>query len=77
MRLILHQLMTTNHKNKYVVSIFKTIEDLFQWMSNHIFFMEVIIDYYGEEYPCFIYPDRSVEENRVEVAVRSTWRNQS
>ena len=31
--------------------------------------MEVIIDYYEEEYPCFIYPDRTVLANKEEIAV--------
>lgn len=32
--------------------------------------MEVIIDYYGEEYPCYIYPDKTVKENIEAIAVR-------
>ena len=31
--------------------------------------MEVIIDYYGEEYPCYIYPDKTVKENIQAIAV--------
>ena len=31
--------------------------------------MEVIINYYGEEYPCLIRPDKTVKENKVEIAV--------
>ena len=29
--------------------------------------MEVIINYYGEEYPCLIRPDKTVKENKVEI----------
>ena len=32
--------------------------------------MEVIINYYGEEYPCFIYPDHTVKDNKEGIAVR-------
>ena len=31
--------------------------------------MEVIIDYYGEDYPCLIRPDKTVRENKLEIAV--------
>ena len=30
----------------------------------------MIIDYYGEEYPCYIYPDKTVKENIQAIAVR-------
>lgn len=31
--------------------------------------MEVIIDYYGEDYQCLIRPDKTVNENKQEIAV--------
>ena len=31
--------------------------------------MEVIIDYYGEDYPFLIRPDKTVRENKKELAV--------
>lgn len=31
--------------------------------------MEVIIDYYGEDYQCLIRPDKTVNENKKEIAV--------
>lgn len=34
--------------------------------------MEVIIDYYGDEYPVLIRPDKTVKENKQEIAVRHT-----
>ena len=30
--------------------------------------MEVIINYYGEEYPCLIRPDKTVKENKADIA---------
>lgn len=39
--------------------------------------MEVIIDYYGEDYPFLIRPDKSVMDNKLEIAVSSKGLNES
>lgn len=31
--------------------------------------MEVLIDYFGDEYPVLIRPDKTVKENKKEIAV--------
>ena len=45
----------------------ETVSVLQSWFKER---MEVIIDYYGEEYPCYIYPDKTVKENIEAIAVR-------
>ena len=52
-----------------VLSLKKVVVKRFSVILHNIFPMEVIIDYYEEEYPCFIYPDRTVLANKEEIAV--------
>ena len=48
-------------------AVFHITVVLQSWLEGR---MEVIIDYYGEEYPCYIYPDKTVKENIQAIAVR-------